>query len=271
MSTGLGRLQEQLSELMTKLNTLPLEESLATANATLDEVQSATREVEALVASDAVQALPGWLHAMLTSLEGAVAAHSEDSGLPDRVSQALIELQRTLERLRALAGRLEQDPNALIFPSRERHESGRTPDRGRDNRAHGGIPYGLRHRTGARSRHLSAASASRGSHRSRGRLHGGPGPRGPGPLSGPRGHGRAAHRGGPPAWAEPLPHAVRRVALAAEWRLREPGGRVLARHQLVRSVLTETDGYDGLLAGIRAFGRRSGEPAARQDRYRTLR
>jgi paraquat-inducible protein B len=128
VSTGLGRLQQQLSELMTKLNTLPVEESVTAANATMVELRAATRELRTLLASDAIRTLPARLDASLVQLDRTLSAYSADSGLPEQLSRAVTELNRTLESVRSVADTLERDPSAVIFPTR--HAADPRPEAG---------------------------------------------------------------------------------------------------------------------------------------------
>jgi paraquat-inducible protein B len=118
VSTGLGLLQQQVSELMAKLNGLPLEDSVASANAAIAEFRSAARELHTLLASAPVRALPGRLDDSLAELNRTLAAYSADSGLPDQLSRAVTELTRTLESVRAVADTLERNPNAMLYPTR---------------------------------------------------------------------------------------------------------------------------------------------------------
>lgn len=119
VSTGLGRLEQELSQLMTKLNNLPLEETFASAEATLDAVGTAAHELETLLANDRVREMPGRLQETLDQLDRTLAAYAEERGLPEQLSRTLQELGRTLESVRAVAETLERDPSAVIFPSRQ--------------------------------------------------------------------------------------------------------------------------------------------------------
>lgn len=118
VSTGLGRLQQQLSSLITKLNDLPLAATLTSAESTLTELGATVAELRALIASDEVQGLTARIDGTLATLNRTLASYSGDSGLPAQLGDTLQELDRTLASVRAAAERLERDPNAMIFPSR---------------------------------------------------------------------------------------------------------------------------------------------------------
>ncbi len=117
-STGLGRLQQQLSELMAKLNSLPLKKSVGNANDVLEALQTTTGRLNDLLASDTVQHLPARLDSSLDQLQKMLSEYSAESGLPGQLSKAMRELNGTLESVRELVDTLKQKPNALIFPSR---------------------------------------------------------------------------------------------------------------------------------------------------------
>ncbi len=121
-STGLGRLQQQVSQLVAKLNGLPLDKTVGAANAALEALEATTKRLDALLASDAVRNLPAQLAKSLDQLQSTLTAYSAESGLPDELHKAINELNHTLESVRGLTGTLERKPNALIFPSRRQRD-----------------------------------------------------------------------------------------------------------------------------------------------------
>ena len=92
VASGLEGLEYRLNALLDKVNSLPLERTVANANLALAELDATLADARALIASRETQSLPA-------SLE-----HS------------LAELDRTLQSLAALAQSIEQQPNSLIFP-----------------------------------------------------------------------------------------------------------------------------------------------------------
>lgn len=118
VSTGLGLLQQQVSELLSRLNNLPLDQTLVSANATLDGLHGVAEELDTLLESEAIRRLPTRLDDSLAQLDRTLSAYSADSDIPEQLSRAVAELNRTLESVRTLADRLERNPNALLFPSR---------------------------------------------------------------------------------------------------------------------------------------------------------
>ncbi len=91
ISTGLEGIEVKISALLDKLNTLPIDRIVASANSTLRELRGTLAEVRALVASEGVQSLPRDLEATLA------------------------ELERTLKSVEELARTLEDRPSSLIF------------------------------------------------------------------------------------------------------------------------------------------------------------
>lgn len=116
VSRGLDRLQQQVGQVLTKLNDLPMEETLQSADTTMTELADTTQALRELLDDQALQRLPRNLERSLNQLDRTLAAYSGDSGLPDQLAHTIGELNRTLERVQSLADTLERDPNALIFP-----------------------------------------------------------------------------------------------------------------------------------------------------------
>ena len=119
LSGGLARLTDQVSDLLDKVNALPLEETISTANETIAELQQALQDVRALLASDGIQNLPARLDAVLLQLNDALANFSEESGFSERLARLMIEATTTLKSVQDVAESLEQNPNSLIFPTRQ--------------------------------------------------------------------------------------------------------------------------------------------------------
>lgn len=117
VSTGLGQLQQQVSQLLSKLNRLPLEQSLESADGALAAIRDATRELEVLIDSEAMQNLPGRMADSLDQLDRTLSAYSEEAGLPDQIQRTLNELDRTLKSVRSVSENLERDPSSVIFPT----------------------------------------------------------------------------------------------------------------------------------------------------------
>jgi paraquat-inducible protein B len=99
ISTGLEGIQMKVTALLDKLNALPLgdvtqsaDDTLRSAEDTLKRLERTIEDLRVLLASEGVQ------------------------NLPKSVETSLAELDRTLRSVQGLAGTLEDQPNALIFP-----------------------------------------------------------------------------------------------------------------------------------------------------------
>jgi paraquat-inducible protein B len=119
ISSGLARLTDQISDLLAKVNALPLEETVSTANETIAELQQTLQDVRALLASEGIQNLPARLDTALLKLNQALANFSEESGFSERLARLMIEATTTLKSVQDVAESLEQNPNSLIFPTRQ--------------------------------------------------------------------------------------------------------------------------------------------------------
>lgn len=108
LPSGLEGLEFQVSELLDKLNDLPLDELAKSATET---IQSADR----LLASQSVQELPATLEATLADLREVIDDFSADSALQDRLILALAELDYSLRSIRELATTLNERPNSIVF------------------------------------------------------------------------------------------------------------------------------------------------------------
>ena len=118
VTSGLSRLEDQVSDLLAKVNALPLEETVSSANKTITELQHALQDVRTLLASDGIQDLPARLDAVLLQFNHALANFSEESGFSERLTRLMLEATTTLKSVQDVAESLEQNPNALIFPTR---------------------------------------------------------------------------------------------------------------------------------------------------------
>ncbi len=112
IGSGLAGIQTKLASLLDKLDALPVEETVASANRTLGELN-------ALLSTPEAQGLPASLEATLVELRTALASLAPESELQDRTLAAVRELDLTLQAMRGLIAALEAQPNAVIFP-RER-------------------------------------------------------------------------------------------------------------------------------------------------------
>ncbi len=98
VASGLQSLEIKMAALLDKLNALPLEKVINTANTTLGSADTAFVDLQDTIAE---------LNAIL--------ANEDLQALPQSVQRTLAELDRTLEAFGGLAGTLEAEPSSIIF------------------------------------------------------------------------------------------------------------------------------------------------------------
>jgi paraquat-inducible protein B len=111
IASGLGGIQQKVTSLLDKLNELPLEDVALSADSTLQSANDALRQLEQTAAE---------LNTLMAS--------QEMQALPQSVQSSLDELDRTLRQVGGLAETIGEQPNALIFP--RRYESDPEPSAG---------------------------------------------------------------------------------------------------------------------------------------------
>jgi paraquat-inducible protein B len=122
MDIGFGRIQNEVTDLLAKLNALPIEATLAGANRTLSaadtalgSLDEALTTVDSFLKGDATQALPVELVDAVVELRNVLDGVSQDSMVYENLDASLDRLSRTLENLERLSRKLSDQPNAVIF------------------------------------------------------------------------------------------------------------------------------------------------------------
>jgi paraquat-inducible protein B len=108
VATGLEGIQQKISELLDKLNALPLDEIG-------DSAADAVANLEAILASRSLQEMPLALEATVEELRDVLDSVSSDSELHARLMRTTTELDRTLRSMRKLMDTLDDQPNSVIF------------------------------------------------------------------------------------------------------------------------------------------------------------
>ena len=115
IETGLERIEVKVSQLLDKLNGLPVEATLQSANRTLAGLEGTVNELRELLAGDEVQSMPQTLTKTMAELTRTLESFSSGSEFYDDLARALTELNRTLQGLDGLSTTLEKQPSLLIF------------------------------------------------------------------------------------------------------------------------------------------------------------
>ena len=105
IASGLEGIQVKVSQLLDRINALPVPELL-------DRIDNVLADINAILANPAMQELPESLDETLTSLRGVLGSVSTDSALQQRLMRTLTDLDRTLQSLQRL---IDEQPNAVIF------------------------------------------------------------------------------------------------------------------------------------------------------------
>jgi len=122
--SGVGRIAEQVGDLLDKLNKLPLEETVANTNGTLARAETlvanlneGVTSLNSILADGSTQALPGELASTLEELRSVLDGLSQDAELYQDVNASLTSLDRVLDNINRLARQLSERPNSVLFSS----------------------------------------------------------------------------------------------------------------------------------------------------------
>lgn len=115
VSTGIDRLEQQVSQVLKKMNDLPLEPVLQQVEATLVSVREAVDTVKTELTGKKAREITASIDAALKKLNATLDSVSPDSPTADRLNQALVDLNQTLRNVETLTRKLSDKPNSLIF------------------------------------------------------------------------------------------------------------------------------------------------------------
>ncbi len=115
VATGVDRLEQQVRSFLDKLNALPLETTVASANDAIGQMNNTLSSVNRLLEHRETQEFPDNLAATMLELREVLDGFSQNSDLYQNLGYSVNELNRTLENLDELSRRLADNPNSLIF------------------------------------------------------------------------------------------------------------------------------------------------------------
>lgn len=118
VDTGLGQLQQQVSSILTTIDSLPLDQTVDKANAAIGELNSALAKFNTLLAQPGTRELPDNLDATLEEVRSTLQGLSPGSGLYESLNSSLLRLNRTLGNLESVTDTLASKPNAVLLPSK---------------------------------------------------------------------------------------------------------------------------------------------------------
>lgn len=126
-SGGLDDLQVQLSKLLDKFNALPLEQTVSGVNGSLNELQKTLQtaqttlnSAETLLSNEESNQLPQTINQTLRELQETLRGVSPQSPVYRDIQRILMQLDDTLNEVRPLVQNLKEQPNALIFESKDK-------------------------------------------------------------------------------------------------------------------------------------------------------
>lgn len=129
VTSGLVQLEAQVNDLLTKIETLPLEDTLmkfgnaadetattlADSRDSLDELRQTLADVRGYLAADATRELPENLNETLAELRQSVESLGPKGAVQGDLRRTLDELRASLRAFTTLSNSVEEEPNSLIF------------------------------------------------------------------------------------------------------------------------------------------------------------
>ncbi|MGE0622888.1 MAG: intermembrane transport protein PqiB [Pseudomonadales bacterium] len=117
VGSSLEQIQVQVTDLLEKLNRLPVEDLIGTAEGAVTELEATLAAVRGVVESDALQALPMNVQGVLNRLDDVLEGFDSQSEFQHELIRSLDALKQALKSVDALAGQIEAQPSSLVFPS----------------------------------------------------------------------------------------------------------------------------------------------------------
>lgn len=120
---GLALLERQLGQVLTKMQDLPIEDTLIAASDALESVVTTVAsadqtfiDVSEILNDPSTKATPLLVETALSQLTDALAGISPGSAIYSELNAALSDLREALKNARELTATLEAQPSSLIFP-----------------------------------------------------------------------------------------------------------------------------------------------------------
>lgn len=118
VSGGLAHIQEQISQLLDKLNSLPLEGVLVRAESAIGELEGTLAAVRRFAESEGLQRLPTTVQATLDDLNEVLQSFDSHSEFQQELIRAIEDLRSALQNVDDFAEQLSDKPNSLVFPQK---------------------------------------------------------------------------------------------------------------------------------------------------------
>ena len=114
-SGGLGQIQEKVTAILDKVQALKVEDTVASATATLEEFKATAAGLRKVMESRETQALPADLRKTIASLDKTLRGFNENSDIYRDLLGMLTDLRGALRSVDSLSQTVERQPNSLIF------------------------------------------------------------------------------------------------------------------------------------------------------------
>ncbi|GAL03351.1 paraquat-inducible protein B [Photobacterium aphoticum] len=119
---GFAQFQKQISSILTKINDLPVEDTLATLNRTLETSQGTlaaaekvANELNKLLAKKDTQAIPTEIRESLQQIQETLNGYGPEAAPYQNLQQALDQFEQVMTELQPVLRQLNEKPNSLIF------------------------------------------------------------------------------------------------------------------------------------------------------------
>ena len=119
ISGGLAHIQVQISQLLDKLNGLPVEGVLERAESAIGELEGTLKAVRRFAESEGLQTLPSNVQRTLDELNEVLESFDSHSEFQQELIRTIEELKSALQNVDAFTEQLSDKPNSLIFAPKQ--------------------------------------------------------------------------------------------------------------------------------------------------------
>jgi len=119
ISGGLAHIQVQISQLLDKINGLPLEGVLERAESAITELEGTLGALRRFAESEGLQTLPITVQATLDELNEVLEGFDNHSEFQQELIRTIKELKSALQNVDSFAEQLSDKPNSLVFPQKQ--------------------------------------------------------------------------------------------------------------------------------------------------------
>ena len=115
---GFDQIMVKVNEILDKISSAPLDDTVANANAALAELDKTLASLRVILDNPGTQKLPEELDATLRELRATLNGFSPNSELYQNLNASMLQLNRTLGNIENLTRTLQGQPNAAVMPTK---------------------------------------------------------------------------------------------------------------------------------------------------------